>query len=318
MRAVLVGAIVTCVVATAAADAREDKKRAIALYAEAKRYLAKGDFGHACELFEMSQQSVAMIDTQIRVADCYQQWGKLAAAYRAYVEAERLASAKHDRRTKRVHRQVAVLAARVPHLHLDVPPEMDPKTVLVFDGQPIEPSALSGDVDVEAGVHTVEARVTGLPTKFTHIEIAAGETKRIRIGIPNPEIASLVEYHAPPEAVPQVKRDGVKLWGGVALAGGGAIAIGIAGFVSLGARDDYNSAVAACPNHLCETKSAYDATQAARDRANYMTYVAMGGVAMIAAGTFLVVRSKSDDDSPLTLAPTIAPGTIGLSLGGRM
>src|SRR5215470_8623544 len=100
MRAVLVGTLVTCAVATAAADARDDKKRAIALYAEAKRYLAKGDFGHACEMFEMSQQAVAMIDTQIRVAECYQQWGKLATAYRAYVEAERLARAKHDRRAK--------------------------------------------------------------------------------------------------------------------------------------------------------------------------------------------------------------------------
>jgi hypothetical protein len=319
MRSVLVGAIVTCVVATAAADARDDKKRAIALYAEARRYFAKKDFGHACELFEMSQQAVAMIDTEIRVAECYQAWGKLATAYRAYIEAERLARDKRDRRAKAVHKKVVALEVRVPHLHLDVPPEMDPRTQLVFDGAPIESSALAGDLDIEAGVHTVEARVAGMPTKFTHIEIAPGETKRIRIGIPNPEIAALVEYHAPPAAIPQASRDGVKLWGGIALAGGGAIAIGVAGYVSLGARDDYNSAAAGCPNHLCETKAAYDATQSARDRANYMTFVAMGGVAMIAAGTFLVLRSKTEpDDGELTLAPTVAPGMVGLSLGGRM
>jgi tetratricopeptide (TPR) repeat protein len=318
MRAVLVGAIVTCTVATAAADARDDKKRAIALYAEAKRYLAKHDYGHACEMFEMSQQAAAMIDTQIRVAECYQQWGKLATAYRAYLEAERLARDKHDRRAKPVHKKVVALAAKVPHLSLDVPPEMDPKTVLLLDTHPVEPAALTGELDIEAGVHTVEARVTGLPTKYTHIEIAPGETKRIRIGIPNPELASVLVYHAPATPVPQEHRDGVRLWGGLALAGGGVIAVGVAGYVSLGARDDYNSAISGCPNHLCETKSAYDATQAARDRANYMTYVAMGGVAMIAAGTFLALRSKIDPDDELTLAPTVAPGMIGLTLGGRM
>jgi len=318
MRAVLVGAIVTSTVATAAADARDDKKRAIALYAEAKRYLAKQDFGHACEMFEMSQQAVAMIDTQIRVAECYQEWGKLATAYRAYLEAERLAQAKHDRRTKQVHKKVAALAARVPHLQLDVPAEMDPKTVLLFDSQPIERSALSGELDIEAGVHTVEAKLTGLPTKYTHVEIAPGETKRIRIGIPNPELAAIVEYHAPAAPIPQAHRDRVRLWGGLALAGGGAIALGVAGYVSLGARSDYNSAIGGCPNQLCETKSAYDATQAARDRANYMTYVAMGGVALIAAGTFLAVRSKIDPDDELTLAPTVTPGMIGVTLGGRM
>jgi hypothetical protein len=318
MRSVLVGAIVTCVVATAAADARDDKTRAIALYREARRYLAKKDYGHACELFEMSQQAVAMIDTQIRIAECYQQWGKLATAYRAYVEAERLARDKHDGRTKPVHKRVVALAARVPHLQLVVPENMDPRTQLLFDTQPIERSALTGALDIEAGVHTVEARVAGLPTKYTYIEIAPGETKRIRIGIPNPEIAALVEYHEKAQPVPEDKRDGLRLWGGLALAGGGAIAIGVAGYVSLGARDDYNSAVAACPNHLCETKAAYDATQNARDRANYMTYVAMGGVAMIAAGTFLALRSKTDDDGELTLAPTVAPGMIGLSLGGRL
>src|ERR1041385_3946151 len=127
MRSVLVGAIVTCVVATAAADEHEDKKRAISLYREARRYFAKKDYAHACELFEMSQQAVAMIDTQIRIAECYQQWGKLATAYRAYVEAERLAHDKHDRRTKPVHRRVLALAARVPHLQLVVPENMDPK-----------------------------------------------------------------------------------------------------------------------------------------------------------------------------------------------
>lgn len=111
-----------------------------------------------------------------------------------------------------------------------------------------------------------------------------------------------------------------RLYGGIALIGGGMAAIGIASYVALDARSDYDDAARLCPRHACTTRSAYDATQDARTRANLMTIVGGAGVAMVGVGVWLVLTSKS---RPLKLEavsarPLVAPGALGLAIGGSL
>src|SRR5437762_1555797 len=78
--------------------ASPEKVRADALFQDGRKYLASKEFALACTAFEQSQLADPGIGTQLNIALCYEEWGKVAAAYRAYLEALRLAKeAKDDR-----------------------------------------------------------------------------------------------------------------------------------------------------------------------------------------------------------------------------
>ena len=111
-----------------------------------------------------------------------------------------------------------------------------------------------------------------------------------------------------------------KLYAGLGLAGGGAIAIGVASYVALIARSDYNDAIAMCPGNLCRTRAAYDATQDARSRATWMTVVGGAGVAMVGVGVYLIVTSKGAPvkTEKVTARPLVAPDAIGIAIGGSL
>jgi hypothetical protein len=110
-----------------------------------------------------------------------------------------------------------------------------------------------------------------------------------------------------------------RLYGGLALAGGGVLAIGVASLVSYTARSDYADAIDQCPGGVCQTRAAFDATQDARSRANLMTIVGAGGLALAGAGVFLVLTSKGDrieEKITTVMAPVIGPDHVGISARG--
>lgn len=111
-----------------------------------------------------------------------------------------------------------------------------------------------------------------------------------------------------------------RLYGGIALIGGGVAAIGIASYVAFDARSDYDAAAALCPRHACTTRSAYDATQDARTRANLMTIVGGAGVAMVGAGVWLVLTSKSEPVKleAVSVRPLVGRHVVGLAIGGSL
>ena len=78
--------------------ASPEKLRADKLFDDGRRYLAAKEYALACTAFEQSQASDPAIGTQLNIALCYEEWGKLASAYRAFLEAERLAKEKKDKR----------------------------------------------------------------------------------------------------------------------------------------------------------------------------------------------------------------------------
>ena len=101
----------------------------------------------------------------------------------------------------------------------------------------------------------------------------------------------------------------------------GAIAIGVSSYVALIARSDYNDAIAMCPDNKCVTIDAYNTTQDARKRANMMSFVAGGGVALLGVGVFLVLTSKGEAvkvEKVSHVQPLITPDGIGLAIGGSL
>jgi len=288
-----------------------ERLRADKLFEDGRRYLAAKEYALACTAFEQSQQADPAIGTMLNIALCYETWGKPTAAYRWYVEAEKLAKEKGDDREKGARGKVDELAPKVPHLIVTIPADADVATTFTLDGKEIDRAKLADDQLVEPGKHVIVARVPGKPPKETVVELAQGERKQLTIEVPRPETRVIVTGG---------QRKKGKFYGGIGMLVGGGVAIGVAGYVSLVARQDYADAIDACPDHVCTSQAAFDATQDARKRANLMTFVGGAGVALVGVGVWFVLTSKTPKltEKQLVVAPRLGPEGIGIAIGGNL
>ncbi len=291
--------------------ASPEKIRADKLFDDGRRYLAAKEYALACTAFEQSEASDPAIGTLLNIALCYETWGKTTAAYRWYLEAETMAKQHADDREKGATAKVAELAPKVPHLIVEIPKDADPATTFMLDGNEIERAKLVEDQLIEPGKHTIVARLTGKPPKETIVDVKQGEKKKITIDVPRPEVKLIVKGG---------QRKQGKFYGGIGMLAGGGVALGVAGYVSLVARQDYADALVACPMNTCETQDAFEATRSARKKANAMTFVGAGGVALVGVGLWFVLTSKTPKitEKQLVLSPQVGPDHIGVALGGPL
>jgi hypothetical protein len=288
-----------------------EKIRADKLFDDGRRYLVSKEYALACTAFEQSQTADPAIGTLLNIALCYETWGKIAASYRWYLEAEKFAREKSDDREKGARAKVDELAPKVPHLQVDIPADADIATTFVLDGKEIDRVALADDQLVEPGRHTIVARVPGKPPKETVIDIKQGERRRLTIDVPRPEVRMIVTGGQ--------RRKG-KFYGGIGMIVAGTSALGIAGFVSLVARQDYADALQECPDKACTSREAFDATQSARKKANVMTFVSIGGAALAGVGIYFVLTSRRPKsmERKVTIVPSIEPDAVGVVLRGSL
>ena len=288
-----------------------DKARADKLFDDGRKYLTNKEYQLACTAFEESQQADPAIGTALNIALCYEQWGHIAAAYKAFVDAERLAIAKRDDRAKGARKKIDELAPKVPHLAVDIPADADPSAVFLFDGKEIERNTLRDGMVVEVGHHDLEVRVSGQPPVTKGIDIIVGDFKRITLAVPKPTpaVKQVVVETGP--------RNTTRLYGGLAVGGAGVVAMTVAGLVALEARDDYDAAIVHCSDsNVCTTKADFDATRDARSRANLMSVVAGGGVVLVGVGVYLVLTSGGKKIEKQAIAPMVGPHVAGVAIGG--
>lgn len=294
------------------ASADTAKVRAEKLFEDGRRYLAAKEYALACTAFEQSQAADPAIGTQLNIALCYEEWGKTASAYRAYVEAERLAKEKLDARADGARNKVDALARTVPRLRLDLPEHTDPSVVILFDKQELAVDKLADELLVDPGAHELETRIAGKPPRSTRIDMGLGEHKTFTIDAPARNTEDIAP-HASARSTP-------RLYGGIAMMSAGAVAIGVASALALAARQDYNDAIVDCPQNLCTSRAAFDATQDARRRANYMTIVGAGGVVLAGVGLYLALTSRGSAEQPKTaqVMPIVGLDEVGLAIGGPL
>ena len=305
-----VAGIVICAAGVAAADPA-GKARADKLFEDGRKYLATKEYALACTAFEQSQEADPAIGTALNIALCYEDWGKTASAYRAYREAERLAKLKFDARATGAHKKVDELASHVPRLRLELPANIDPSVVILFDGKELSLDKLADELLVDPGPHRIEARMPGRPPKAKDFDLKDGEHTTTTIDIPE---AAITAPPSPP------RRKG-RLYGGITLISGGVVAIGVASVVALKARSDYNAQIGMCPQFVCTSRTAYDATRNARTRANYMTVVGAGGIVLIGAGLYLALTSHgvpAEHPKAAQLVPILGGDQIGVAYGGSL
>lgn len=318
MRALWVVAMLLALPSAAFAD----KPRADKLFEEGRRFLQRKEYQLACTAFEQSQEADPAIGTQLNIALCYEQWGKLANAYTVYVEVERVAKQKKDNRAKQARKKLDELEPKLGRLRVSIPASADPYSIYLFDGKETEREALVEEQLLDAGTHTIEVRVAGAAPKTTTVDLKGGERKTIEPELPVVPVIKVAPVETKPKVTMVVAgpRNKGKLYGGIALTGAGLVTFGVASYVALVARSDYNDAIAMCPGNVCLLRGPYDATHDARSKANAMTFVGVGGIALVGVGVYLLLTSKGD---PITVEkvsarPIVSPEVVGLAIGGPL
>lgn len=207
-----------------------DKAKATKLFEEGRTLMSEGKYDLACAKLAESHKLRPGIGALFNLADCNEKRGKLATAYKQFVEVtERTKAALQEEREKVARERVEKLEARIARVRVVVPSTNKVKLVKI-DGEKIRAQDYNKPLPIDMGEHTVVAHTTtddGEPFEET-IEIdQAGKT--VTVTIP---VASGAKMK---RRVPMIIGGGVTAGIGVLLLGG-AVAVGVSdgGFENTG------------------------------------------------------------------------------------
>src|ERR1043165_9608364 len=141
-RIILAALVLAPAVAAADDDAASEYKRG-------QTALRAGRIHEACDAFEASAKIDPKMETELSLADCLEQDGKIIAASRVY----RSAAAKDtdEARAKRSSAKAAKLEAKAPRLRFAINPKPD-GLIIKVDGVAIQGTS---EVRVDIGPHEV-------------------------------------------------------------------------------------------------------------------------------------------------------------------
>lgn len=318
MKRLVIGSLVSaiCLLGGAAHADRADQ-----LFKKGKKLLGEKKYAEACTAFEESDQLESGIGAKLNVAKCYQEWGKLATAWRWFSEAEQMAKDTKDDRAAKIHALAEELDPSIPRLTIKASRDADTRGVVIkLDGAPFDISALGAERRVDPGPHQVDYTAGGA-TRTKVVPIERGGSFEITLELPRKSRVS-GKSNVEPQAVADREAIRNRRFIGLGITGGGVLAMGIAGIVTLRARGDYNHAISAhcggSPDRCDDVGLA--ATHSARHRANIATGVTIGGLAAVAGGLvvyFTASRAAAhSDEHALYLAPSLGGDGTGVVFGG--
>jgi hypothetical protein len=310
-----IAAVALCGLAGAAHADHADQ-----LFKKGQKLLAEKRYAEACTAFEDSDRIDPQIGVKLNAGRCYQEWGKLATAWRWYTDAEQMASKAGDKRTPQIHALIEGIERDVPHLTLVLPPDaVTDQLAIRLDGIPLAPATVGDDRRVDPGLHEIAILVEGQPRART-IQVLRGDRTKITLDVPTRARGRTQRTSSDPGADAGRTRRLV----GLGAAGVGVIAVGIAGITTLRAHSDYEHALHGYCNDapdMCDP-TGLTRTHSARHRANIATAVTLLGTAAVAGGLYLYFttpRTAEHPDRPgqaLYVAPAIGVDGAGIVLGG--
>lgn len=305
------------VIGATSRPARAD--RADQLFKKGKKLLAEKRYAEACTAFEDSDRLDPGIGAKLNVAKCYQEWGKLASAWRWYSDAEQMAKDAKDDRESKIHALIEELDRNVPRLTLKAAPDANTSgVVLKLDGVEIDVHTLGTERRVDPGPHQVEYIVNG---KSRSRMVPVERSSEVNLELPRkpraPSTPATGMVRKPGDDPGQTRR-----LVGLGAAGAGGLTIVIAGVVTLRARSDYQHALSGyCRDAttMCDA-TGLARTHSARHHANIATGFAIGGAAVVAGGLYLYFTNPKVEsqgaEHALYVAPSVGDDGGGVVFGG--
>jgi serine/threonine-protein kinase len=306
------------------------KAAADALYDQAKKLMASGDFEAACPKLAESQKIDPGVGTLLTLGECYDHTGRRASAWATFREAAALAATRgQGAREKIARKRVASLEPQLAKLIIVVPPAAQMKDLAVRRDEESIGKALWGTpLPLDTGEHTLAASAPGYKPWATKVRIATdGEVTTVSV----PSL-SLEEAAPAPVApvVPVAKGGSISVRGA---AGIGTIVLGLGGVgagagLSAIAVAKHNDAQAHCAPSCAAGGG--DTIQAdAKKLALGASIAFVAGGAITALGIVLVATAPSATaprlswgtppdprSAGLTVTPLLSPGALGAKLAG--
>lgn len=235
--------------------------------------------------------------------------GLVASAARSFRELSRRAplDPKPARRlwADFARKETEVLAARVPHLTLEISGERPQALGVTLDGSPLPDAAWQTPLDLDPGAHVVHAEAPGRTPFEARFELAEGEEKRLTIALPQ---AGSAEVREPPSlaanAEPRAERTRSSRTLPLIVSGVGLATVGVGlglGYVAIKKRQD------ACgDNHFCDP----DELESGRGFAKASNFVTGAGAAVLAGGlVWYFLSGHSDGKAPAArVLPSLRAG----------
>jgi hypothetical protein len=283
-----------------------DKAAAQTLFDQAKDLLARGNAAEACPKLEESQRLDPTSGTLINLAACYEQQGKLAAAWSTFLQAAAAArAAGHLERDQVARERAAALENRLSKIVINVSPKDATGIEVQRDGVVVGKAQWGVPMPTEAGTHQITASGPGRKP-WTVVVTAKGDGDTINVNVPGADHAPM-PAPPPPEAL--ARSEGLDTQRTLAIVAGGVGVAGLVtgtvfGFVSKSKRDE---ADLHCVGSNCRDQLGVDLRGEARNAGNVSTVALLVGAAGIAGGAALWFAAP-------TGSSTSAP-QVGLGLG---
>jgi hypothetical protein len=301
------------------------------VFKQAKKLMAEKKYAEACPKFEKSYSMDPGIGGLLNVGKCYEEWGKLGKAYRAYSEAQKKAEESNDNRADKIKKLVAQLEPQVPRLVIHLPPDADTAGLQVaIDGVSVTVEDLANPQLVDPGPKQVEYALGSGARKTKLVPVERGGTSEITLDLPkakgkpekpvHTEVAVVAKpHHEEPEVVDNTGH-GQRV-AGVVIAGVGVAGMAVASYLGISARGKYNDALSShCMNmtNTCDAQGLTD-THDARSQANTATIVFSVGAAATVAGivVYVLAPKAASSEHAFYLVPTLGD-TTGFAFGGRL
>lgn len=303
-----------------------DRMMAQALFDDARRLVDQGDVEQACPKFEESNRLDPGIGVQFRLADCYEQVGRLARAWITFVDVAAASRSQGQTRREAVARQRAqALQPRLSKLRIVVE---DPTAELVVkrNGVAVGRAQWGTPGPVEPGEHVVTAEAPG-HRGWRQVVTVVGEGAEVSAVIPPlEELDGAAPAPRPPVSPTAADSDTLRRGFAIGIGALGLLCIGAgtaAGVVAIDKKEQADDHCDADNNCLSQGVTLRDE---ARDAASVSTVSFVVAAAAVTAGA--IVWLTVDDDDPSStgahravlsvgLAPLAVAEGMGLSVIGR-
>ncbi|MCC6897508.1 MAG: hypothetical protein IT377_00960 [Polyangiaceae bacterium] len=321
--ALFAAAALVPVLAPAAAGAQAvsaDVALAETLFREGKELASLGRFGDACPKLADSQRLDPGGGTVLALAHCYEAWGRLASAWAMFNDA--VAFAQRDARADRedeARRRIAALEPRLSWVELEIRAPAPGQSVS-RDGVALPASAWAVRMPLDPGEHAFESSAPGrVAWRRTVSVIEEGTTQKLEI----PELAAAPKPPPSPppahplpaparRAPPAVERpSSTRRFVGYSALGLGVASVGVGSYFGLRAISNARAADDACPAADCTDPRAVEKSEDALRFATVSTVTVIGGLALTAAGAYLLLV-----DADAT-RPGVAVRPGGVAVFGR-
>jgi hypothetical protein len=290
---------------TALAEGADDATTAQALFDSAKKLMAEGKYDEACPKLEESQRLDAGTGTLLNLADCHEHQGKLATAWREFLEAAALAHREGSpAREETARERAAALQSRVTNVVITVTPNAQSGIRVVRDGTMVGPPQWGTPIPADPGQHVIEATAEGHRPFRVVVTVPAGEATTVSVSVPELQAApDAPRRDSGPKAGLGTQRTLALVAGGVGVVGAG---IGtVFGIISMGKHSDADQH---CNGGSCRDQEGVDLRASARSTGNISTGGFIVGAVGLVSGAALWLTADRSPGAQTRVG--IAPGFV--------